>query len=144
MAITAQVPFCTWGCFSFLKEPHPSLLPFLHGCWHEIGYDACRVQHDVCNQNQPCMTVSGPERKGGNCKEDIRIFEASLCVSTEFKFCLPSPHCLESITTEKPPGNRGQWLDTYWTCCNFVCSKLLTSNIYWETDFHSCSYSDGC
>lgn len=66
-----------------------SSLPFLHGCWFKIGCDAWWTLHDVNNQNQPCLTVSGPERKERRENRPFRVLGTGLSVLTELKFRLP-------------------------------------------------------
>lgn len=73
MATTVKFPLCTWVCSNFLKKP-PFLAAF-SSSWLLIWDWMWRMVNAAwCQQKQPCLTVSYPERKGEKGKEAIQGF----------------------------------------------------------------------
>lgn len=102
------------GCVPVSLKSLLSLLPFLHGCWHEIGCDAWWTQHDVNNQNQPCLSVSGPERRGEKGNEAVQGFWGRLkCFYWNEISFPPPPH----THTHTP----SPWINHHW--CGWITSK---------------------
>lgn len=142
MATAGQFPLCTWGCSNFLKKPpflaaFPSWLLKRDWMW-------CTMNAAWRQQPQPALydwqwSLRGKERRE---KRPLRVFGASLSVSTELKFCLPPPppSPISTDVAETLPGNCGQWLDTYSSSAPltsisapfFSVSPLdLALSIYW-------------